>query len=737
VDVWETPSLPGRLEKQPMKIIRKVLQDTLSFNAPMPESMRRKKLLGFMLRAIMLITALIWTGDFLNILLLGPSDDPGNKLLLFGTPIIWLGLAIVLIINNRIEGNWASFIFIIVTFLSSMMDVPSEVAEGRSLLYFSIPIVLSSLLIRPWASFVTAGLACTVNIIYVSITPDTAVNNATIAAYIILAGIMWLATSSLESSVHHMDVANHALRESEEHYRTLVETSPDMVVVSDMLGTIEVINRAGLKMLGYERKPEILGKKTWDLITSGERQQTKELFRKTFITDTIKDSKMEVLACKKDGSTVYVELNNSLVINESTGKPIKIIAVGRDITLRKEAERQLLGEKSRLEDTVREGEEAYQNLVEHSSQGLALLQSGRIIKANTAFAKMCGVTLPELYAIDVKKLRERIHPDDVATMQTYIEERFTGATSNYHEVRFLAENGETRWLEFMPLWFNFMGQPALQLTVIDRTKRKTTELALAESVEQLKQLEASLRDAKDALEIRVADRTAELNQSREQLRELTHQIVSSLEDERRRVSRELHDEAGQILIGLKYRLGEALSSLPHESRDYQEARELISTAMNGTDLAMQKIRALAHALRPPTLDIAGVNLSLQSLCRECSEQISLPIHYKGVELTGLGDEISISLYRILQEGLTNIVKHAPQTTRIKVTLARTKKTVTLTIEDNGRGFHPDPSKKGIGLLGIEERLSLLGGQLDIQQSARNGTRLKAIIPVPTAIGIQG
>lgn len=721
-----------------MKIIRNGMQNTLSLNVSMPESLRRKKMLDFMLRAIIFIAALIWVGHLLNLLLIGPSNDPGNDLLLFGAPIICLGLAAVMVVNRRTKGNWASFLFVVVAFLSSMMDAPAEVAEGRSLLYFSIPIVLSSLLLRPWAGFVTAVLACITHILFVIATPGTMFNGAAIAAYIILAGIMWLATSGLESSIRHMDIANRALRESEENYRTLVETSPDMVVVSDMLGNIEVINRAGLKLLGYEKKTEVLGKKTWDLIEPGERQQTKELFRKTFIIDTIKDSKMEVVAHKKDGSPVDIELNNSLVIDDATGKPIKIVAVGRDITLRKKAEQQLLGEKSRLEDTVRESEEAYQNLVEHSSQGLALLQSGKIIKANAAFANMCGLTLAELYNIDVKKLQERIHPDDVATVQAYIEERFAGATLKYHEARFLLENGETRWLEFMPLWFNFMGRPALQLTVIDRTERKTTELALSESVEQLKHLEASLRDAKDALEVRVADRTAELNKSREQLRELTHQIVSSLEDERRRVSRELHDEAGQILIGLKYRLGEALSSLPHESRDYLEARELITIAMNGTDQAMQKIRALAHALRPPTLDIAGVNLSLQSLCREFSEQVSLPIHYKGVELTGTGnDEISISLYRILQEGLTNIVKHAPQATRVKVTLARTKKMVTLTIEDNGQGFRPEPSKKGIGLLGIKERLSLLGGQLEIQQSAQHGTRLKAMIPIPAETSVQG
>lgn len=716
-----------------MKIIRNGIQNALNFNAPIPESLRRKKLLGFMLQAIMVIIVLIWVGHLLNLLILGTSDDPGNGFLLYGLPIVWLSLAIVLVINYRTQGYWASLIFVVVAFLASMMDAPAEVAEGRSLLYFSIPIVLSSLILRPWAGFLTAGLVCIVNIIYVALSPGTTVNVSALGAYIILAGIMWLATSSLEISMRHLNSSNRALRESEEHYRTLVETSPDMVVVSDMLGTIEIVNQAGLKMLGYEIESEILGKKTWDLIEPDRRQEAKELFRKTFIIDAIKDSKMEVLACKKDGSPVDIELNNSLVIDQASGKPVKIIAVGRDITERKKAEQQLLGEKSRLEDTVREGEEAYQNLVEYSAQGLALYQAGKIIKANSAFAQICGLTLRELYAIDPKKLQEMVHPDDITSLLAYVGNGDRAAAPKYQEFRLLSASGQTRWLELLPLWLNFRGQPALQLSVIDQTERKLSELALAQSVEQLRKLETSLRDAKDVLEIRVAARTVELNHSREQLRKLTRKIVNSLEDERRRVSRELHDEAGQILIGLKYRLGEALSGLPP---DYEPERKKIAMAMDGTDQAMQKIRSLAYALRPPTLDVAGINLALQGLCREFAEQTSLLVDYRGVELAETGEEISISLYRILQEALTNIAKHAPGTTRINVALTRTKKSVILTIIDNGSGYQPAPDHKGIGLLGIQERLSLLGGHLEISPGKRKGTRLRATIPLSQEIVYQ-
>jgi len=710
-----------------MKMIRNLFSDANSLVLPMSDSLRRKNLLNFMIRILMGFTVFVWVFHLLSILVLGPSGDPGNDYVLFGVPIIFLGMAMVLVINHRTQGYWASLLLIAVVFVGSTLDDPAEVAEGRSLLYFSIPIVLSSLLLRSWAGFATAGLACIVNVIFVVTTPGTTVNGSAIAAYITLAGIMWIATSRLEKTVRHMDRSNLALRESEQRYRTLVETSPDIVVVSDMLGTIEIVNNAGVKILGYKTRSEILGKKTWDLIEPGSRLETKELFRKTFIVDAIKDSKMEVLVSRKDSSFATIELNNSLVIDEATGSPIKIIAVGRDITQRKIAEQQLIGEKSRLEETVRESEEAYETLVEYSHQGLALIQNRRVIKANQAFARMVGLTLPELYDIDTRKLEMLLHPDDIQVTMDQFRGYIQGERQQAYETRLLLKDGQTVWLEFNLSRIIHKEQPAFQLTVIDRTERKLAELNLERSVAQLKKLESSLREAKDALEIRVAERTAELNESREQLRKLTRKIVNSLEDERRRVSRELHDEAGQILIGLKYRLGEALSGLPPE---YQAEREKIVIAMNSTDQAMQKLRTLAHMLRPPTLDVAGINLSLQSLCREFADQTSLAVYYKGVELPNVGDEISISLYRILQEALTNVAKHASDATRIDVTLRHKNEEVVLMIVDNGTGYQSTIDRKGIGLLGIQERLSLLGGRLEIALGERRrGVRLKAIIPL--------
>lgn len=711
-----------------MKAIKAELQNILDLSAPMPESVRRKKLLDFMLWVIIGLSALVLILHFFNILLLsGPSDDPGNPILLIGVPILIIFLVIVILINHLKGGYWASLTFVGIAFAASLMDDPVQIAEGRSLLYFSIPIVLSSLIIKPWAGFITAGLACIVNIIYVIMTTDIAINGSVLVAYIILAGIMWLATSSLENSIHHLNMANRALGESEERYRSLVEISPDIVIVSNLEDTIEMANRSFLELLGYESETAVVGMKTWDFIDPTDHEKVKDRYRRLILGEDPKASELEVLVNKKDGSTIYMEIKSSLIRDTVTGQPVRVIDVGRDVTLRKKTELQLLNDKDRLEDTVRESDLAYQNLVEHSNQGMVMFQDIRIIKANQALAEICGLTLQKLYDTTTDQFLTMLHPDDYEATMAYVQECLAGETSPHHEARLVLENGLIRWVEFALLQVSFMGRPAIQLTVIDRTERKQVELALAESVKHLTKLESSLRDAKEDLETRVAERTSELNASREQLRELTRQLVTIQESERRRVSRELHDEAGQILIGLKYRLGEALSSLPDE---YGDARQRITIAMTGTDQAMQKIRALAHDLRPPTLDVAGINLSLQSYCQEFSEHVSIPVKYKGAEISGLTDEISISLYRILQEGLTNIAKHAQETTHVNVTLSYNKKSVILTIADNGSGFDPAPNKKGIGILGMQERLALLGGHLQISPGTRRGTRLKAIIPLP-------
>jgi signal transduction histidine kinase len=142
---------------------------------------------------------------------------------------------------------------------------------------------------------------------------------------------------------------------------------------------------------------------------------------------------------------------------------------------------------------------------------------------------------------------------------------------------------------------------------------------------------------------------------------------------------------------------------------------------------MTHIRALAHSLRPPVLEVGGIDLSLQDYCQELSKRTQIPIYYQGEDIPGLPDEIGISLYRFVQEALTNILKHA-HATEVKVRLQLRKGEITLSVSDNGRGMKDVTQTGGLGLLGINERLNLLGGRLEIKSQKGRGSRLVARVP---------
>jgi PAS domain S-box-containing protein len=216
---------------------------------------------------------------------------------------------------------------------------------------------------------------------------------------------------------------------------------------------------------------------------------------------------------------------------------------------------------------------------------------------------------------------------------------------------------------------------------------------------------------------------------RERLRELSRKILATQEDERRKISRELHDEASQALMALKISLDLLQKDLPEEastlSQNLQESIEL-------TDETMEKIRVLAQGLRPPELDAIGLDPVLEDYCEEFTKRTKLKVVYLGSELPDLSDEVSICFYRVLQEALTNVVKHA-QATHVQVSVQFTGDQIVLAVQDDGRGFNysperPLPNNKGIGILGMIERLELLKGTLEIDTMPGSGTHLFARIP---------
>jgi signal transduction histidine kinase len=203
-------------------------------------------------------------------------------------------------------------------------------------------------------------------------------------------------------------------------------------------------------------------------------------------------------------------------------------------------------------------------------------------------------------------------------------------------------------------------------------------------------------------------------------RDALRRVVAAQELERRRLARELHDETGQALTSILLAL-KPLEDGP-ASEAVAELHELVVTAL-------QDVRRLAVELRPKVLDDFGLVPALERLTASFGEQTGLNVTFQStVGEERLPGEMETALFRVVQESLTNVVKHSHAST-VSIVLTRRGDSVAVVVEDDGAGFDPDASSDGIGLLGMRERLAILDGKLEVESTPGNGTTLVAEIPV--------
>ncbi len=228
-----------------------------------------------------------------------------------------------------------------------------------------------------------------------------------------------------------------------------------------------------------------------------------------------------------------------------------------------------------------------------------------------------------------------------------------------------------------------------------------------------------------------------LDRKNRQVKNLSQAHVRRLEEERKHIARELHDETGQVLIGLKLRL-QLLSGLLND--DQEPARKELDELRRQVNEATVKLKDLAKRLRPPTLDELGFEATLKQLLAEYRRQvgdlIEFEMDFEAAPL--LSPEGLTALYRIAQESLTNVIKHSAAT-RVTLRLFNDGDYQTFSIEDNGCGFDAEhistlalttspssnnASANGLGLIGISERVKMIGGQFQIHSKPGHGTRIE-------------
>ena len=224
--------------------------------------------------------------------------------------------------------------------------------------------------------------------------------------------------------------------------------------------------------------------------------------------------------------------------------------------------------------------------------------------------------------------------------------------------------------------------------------------------------------------------TTSLRMQTQRLKRLSNRLINIQESERRRLARDLHDDTGQALTALKMSLEITRNEL---SSDADHTAERLNDAVALADDTLEKLRAISHNLRPPTLDTVGLNSALEGLCKVFTQRTQMPVSYVGMDTTEISNPIDICLYRILQEGLTNCAKHG-QVSHVEVSLKRNDDVVQLSIQDNGQGFDladtlSDQNETGIGLIDMQERLESLNGRMNVYSKPGAGARLVATIPL--------
>jgi len=479
-----------------------------------------------------------------------------------------------------------------------------------------------------------------------------------------------------------------SLAESEARYRGLLETAPDAVVVVDSAGLIQVVNAETERMFGY-RRDELLGKQVGMLVPERFRESHPRNIAHYKMQPSVRSmgGGAELWALRKDGSEFSIEISLSPL---RTGQGLSITSVIRDVT-----------ERKRLEHAALEQFTLAETIFNHSVSCLVVLDRNfNYLRVNDAYARACRRDIGEFAG----RNRFDMFPSD--------------ANAIFEEVVLSRKPFETFARAFV-----FPDQPERGMTYWDWTL--VPILNEQGEVEYLVYSLNEVTERKRALEV--------LEQSLQRVQALSERVMKIQHEERDRIARELHDELGQTLTALKVNL-QMLE--PHCADG--EAEGYLTEALMITGRALDQVRGMMLDLRPPGLDDLGLAVVLESHLAKQAATAGWDAQFETTLPGRLRPELEIACFRVAQEALTNVMRHA-HAKQVWVTLGLNGGEVQLSVRDDGKGLDIAVISNisqtgGFGLIGMQERMRQMGGRLLINSAPGRGTEVRANFPFEPAGG---
>ncbi len=327
-------------------------------------------------------------------------------------------------------------------------------------------------------------------------------------------------------------------------------------------------------------------------------------------------------------------------------------------------------------------------------------------------AELCNIfgLSPDEFEPTVEGYLKRVHPEDVSQTREIMETAFRECKSFDHEERIVRPDGSVRVLRSQGQFICQEGRPQkLVGTCQDITDRKRAQ-------QELQAANAALAE-----ELKQRARTEK------EIRALSARLINAQEEERSRLARELHDDLSQQIAALSIGVSNLKRGIPSDLADARGQSERIREKL--VHLA-DSTRRISHELHPAMLQHCGLEIALRAFCSEFGALAGISVAFRSNgSFDTVPATIALCAYRVTQEALQNIVKHA-NTDQADVALTHSPETIRLTVSDRGVGMDLTSGSGGLGLTSIKERTRLVNGTVTIQSQPNRGTTLTVTLPVP-------